>query len=422
VIGPFASAQRKMNQHASNWLELAEKVHHYRRDVLAADELTALRRERERLRELVKSKAPASDLKLGIESLEAVLQSTGGTFYPKSTTVEYVEFFLVAAIVILGIRAFFFQPFKIPTNSMWPSYNGMTGQVYHRVEDEPGAIAKGFRFLTQLAVTHRVDAPISGEVRVPIVRSFSDQRDEARDFLKPPTMIKGRKWLIFPTQKRVYEIYVDQTPIKITVPGDFDLEKVLRDAYYGGADQFPVPADFPMGGRVLLGTGKKVSAGDRVLSFDIITGDQLFVDRVSYHFSKPEVGDGFVFRTDNIPRLHQMMSGPNEQYYIKRLVGTPGDTLEIKEPVLYRNGKPIEGAPAFASNAETEGDFPGYRSLVLLDEGKKFEVPPHEYMAIGDNSASSLDGRYWGTIPEKDVIGKPMFIYYPFNDHWGPAP
>ena len=411
-----------MRQHATNWLELADKVEHYRRDVLSASDLAELRREKEGLRRLVKDQATASDLKLGIESLEGVLQTTGATFYPKSTLVEYVEFFLVAAIVILGIRAFFFQPFKIPTNSMWPSYNGMTGQVFPTVEEEPGGAAKALRFLTQLAVSHRIDAPIAGEVRVPIIRSYSDQRDEVRDFLKPPTMIKGRKWLIFPTQKRVYEIYVDQTPIQVTVPGDFDLEKVLLDAFYGGADKFPIPDDFRMGGRVLLGTGKKVQPGDRVLSFDIITGDQLFVDRISYHFSKPSVGDGFVFRTDNISKLHQMMSGPNEQYYIKRLIGTPGDRLEIRQPVLYRNGEPIEGAPAFESNATVEGNYPGYRALGLLDEGKVFEVPSHEYMAIGDNSASSLDGRYWGTVPEKDVVGRPLFIYYPFNSHWGPAP
>jgi signal peptidase I len=108
-----------MRQHANNWLELADRVEHFRRDILPADELNELRHEKEGLRALVAEKAEAGDLKLSIENLEGVLRKTGGTFYPKSTTIEYIEFFLVAAIVILGIRAFFFQPFKIPTNSMW---------------------------------------------------------------------------------------------------------------------------------------------------------------------------------------------------------------------------------------------------------------------------------------------------------------
>ena len=422
MIGPFASAQRKMRQHANNWLELADKVEHFRRDILPADELNELRREKKGLRALVAEKAEAGDLKLSIENLEGVLRKTGGTFYPKSTTIEYIEFFLVAAIVILGIRAFFFQPFKIPTNSMWPSYNGMIGEVFVEPDDEPGTAAKGLRFLTQLAISHRIDAPISGEVRIPVIRSYSSQQGGIRDYLKPPKTKKGRKWFVIPTQLREYEIYVDNRPIPITVPGDFDLEKVILDAFFDGAEKFPMPANFPAGKGVLLPTGKSVSKGDRVLSFDINTGDQLFVDRLSYHFVKPSVGDGFVFRTDNIPELHRQMSGPKEQYYIKRLIGTPGDVLEIQQPVLLRNGEPIEGADAFASNAALEGNFPGYRNLGILDVGKQFTVPTDEYLAIGDNSASSLDGRYWGTVPAKDVVGRPLFIYYPFNSHWGPAP
>lgn len=411
-----------MRQHATNWLELADKVEHFRRDLLSPQELTELKREKEGLRTLVSDKAVASELKLGIENLESVLRKTGGTFYPKNSMIEYIEFFLVAAIVILGIRAFFFQPFKIPTNSMWPSYNGMIGQVFVEPEDEPNMVASGFRFLTQLAVTHRIDAPVAGEVRVPVIRAYSSQQNSVRDYLKPPKTIKGRKWLIFPTQLRVYEIYIDNKPVEITVPGDFDLEKVVLDAFYDGAENFPVPDDFPTGKGVLLGTGKRVEMGERVLAFDVLTGDQLFVDRLSYHFVKPSVGDGFVFRTDHIPELHRMMSGPKEQYYIKRLIGTPGDELEIKEPALLRNGQPITGADAFASNANREGEFPGYRNLGILDAGETFTVPADRYLAIGDNSASSLDGRYWGTIPAKDVVGRPLFIYYPFNDHWGPAP
>jgi signal peptidase I len=50
------------------------------------------------------------------------------------------------------------------------------------------------------------------------------------------------------------------------------------------------------------------------------------------------------------------------------------------------------------------------------------DVPANEYAAFGDNSASSLDSRYWGTIPAKDVVGRPLFIYYPFTRRWGPAP
>ena len=86
-------------------------------------------------------------LKLGVESLEETLRRLGGMHYPKSSIVENVEFFLVAAIVILGFRAYFIQPFKIPTNSMWPSYYGMTGEVFAKPDDAPGYAARAFRLL-----------------------------------------------------------------------------------------------------------------------------------------------------------------------------------------------------------------------------------------------------------------------------------
>ena len=238
----------------------------------------------------------------------------------------------------------------------------------------------------------------------------------------PYETVSGRKWFVIPTQLRLYRIYVNDEPVELRVPGDFDLDKVILDAFYDGAETFPLSANFPIGQAVLLGTGKKVKRGDRMLAFDVLTGDQLFVDRISYHFTKPSIGDGFVFRTKNLTELHPMMRGPKDQYYIKRLVGAPGDVLEIKEPVLWRNGKPIEGSNAFEGNAERLGNFPGYRHEGYLRPGAKVTVPEHRYMAFGDNSASSLDGRYWGAIPDKDVVGKPLFIYYPFTKRWGPAP
>ena len=49
------------------------------------------------------------------------------------------------------------------------------------------------------------------------------------------------------------------------------------------------------------------------------------------------------------------------------------------------------------------------------------EIPKDKYYALGDNSYNSQDGRYWGFVPAKDVVGRPIFVYYPFSRHWGPA-
>ena len=110
---------------------------------------------------------------------------------------------------------------------------------------------------------------------------------------------------------------------------------------------------------------KKITKGEFPLAFDVLLGDALFVDRFSYNFFKPSLGDPIVFRTGSIDRFNQQVnlstfsSIGEDKYYIKRLVGQPGDTLEMRVPeeiftngtdlskgvpgVLYRNNSPIDG-------------------------------------------------------------------------------
>ncbi|MCX6937121.1 MAG: signal peptidase I [Verrucomicrobia bacterium] len=428
MFGLFASQLRKTRSLANDWLELAQKVVNYRRDVLSAADLAALGTASGQVRQLLRERADTAKLKLGIDALELVLRRTGGPHYPKSSLVENVEFFLVAAIVILGLRSFYVQPFKIPTNSMWPSYYGMTGQIYASKAEEPSALGKVMGFLAVGASPRRVDAPESGEVLLPL-------GGNGRGLISF-TEVAGRSWLVLPARQREYRIFVGNRAALVRVPLDFDMDWVLRDTFFPG-DKRPLGEIMNaerLAGRLaeasiataagpqrayFLRTGKMVKAGERVLSFDILTGDQLFVDRMSYHFVRPKVGDGFVFRTGNIPDLARM---GGDQYYIKRLVGLPGDTLRIADFTLYRNGAPITGAPAFDKNAHQAERYVGYRNEGAFRRGAEVTIGEHQYMAMGDNSANSLDGRYWGTVPAKDTVGRPLFIYYPFTKRWGPAP
>lgn len=424
-----------MRENAANWLELADKVYHYRRDVLTETQVGELQSRTAELKALVKEKAGAEKVKLGIERLEEVMQRTGGSIYPKTALVENIEFFLVAAIVILGIRTYFVQPFKIPTNSMWPTYNGMTPEVYRTKEEEPNAAAVAARTVLFGAWPHRLDAPADGEIMIPI-------DGLARRSIVGAEPARGRTWLVIPTDVREYSIVVGNSVVKTKLPLDFDFDWAVYDAFFSTGPEDTYSGEKlsraisqkiaarqveyrVIGGQQVrcIRTGKFVKAGDRVMAFDEMTGDQLFVDRMSYHFMQPKVGQGFVFRTDHIdsPFMRGADGGPLEQYYIKRLVGGPGDTLEIQEPVLLRNGQPITGSVAFASNADRSGNYSGYKSFGELEAGRKLTIPKGNYFAMGDNSANSQDSRYWGTIPAKDVVGRPLFIYYPFNRHWGPA-
>ena len=424
MFGFLKSPDRKMRENAANWLEIADKVWHYRRDVLGAAELAELEARTASLRAEVNARAGAEKLQLGIEHLEENLRRTGGTIYPKTTIGDNVEFFLVAALVILGLRTYVVQPFKIPTNSMWPTYNGMTPEAFTRKENEPGLLAQAARFVIFGAQPVRVDAPASGEVLIPVAGVAGGR------LTLPYREVAGRTWLVLPATLKEYTLVVGERSVTVRVPQDFDFEWAVRDCFFpnerpshepGGVDLARVLAGQAGSepGRVrFLRTGRNVKAGERVMAFDILTGDQLFVDRMSYHFIPPAVGSGFVFRTGNIEGLARSYG---DQYYIKRLVGIPGDTLELKGFELHRNGQPITGADVFVGNARQEGNHVGYRYEGLLRAGTRVKVGPGEYFALGDNSANSLDGRYWGTVPARDVVGRPILVYFPFTRHWGPA-
>jgi signal peptidase I len=236
----------------------------------------------------------------------------------------------------------------------------------------------------------------------------------------------AKSWLIFPAVNREYIFMVNDTQVRLRVPEDFNFDWAFREATGLTLDKLAAMAEQSNRGSSgvrWVALPKPAEAGKAFLSFDILTGDQLFVDRISYHFMRPSVGQGFVFRTDHIDSINMRDRDGRqiEQYYIKRLVGTPGDKLEVKEPMLYRNGNPITGADAFAKNGKRADKYPGYVALGLLAPNETVTVPPKGYFAMGDNSPDSMDSRYWGFVPAKDVVGRPLFVYFPFTRHWGPA-
>jgi len=403
---------------AQNWLEVADKVFHYRRDELKDSELAELNLRRQDLRQRVKQKADASQIKLGIEALETVLHKVGGHVYPKTALADNVEFFLAAAIIIIGIRTFFVQPFKIPTNSMWPSYFGMKSACYSVPANAPGWAEQAFRLLQLGATRHTAVAPASGELEIPF-RGTQDGQ-----LVVEYRRTQGRKWLVIPAEVREYTFFVGGEPVSFQVPADFsEVDSMVAECLLPKSpDLRPYRDEYRATGHARIKTGRHFEKGETVFSFDVLTGDQLFVDRFSYHFFDPQVGEGFVFRTRNIELLGQ------DQYYIKRLVGVPGDVMEIRPPVLLRNGSPITGAEAFDLNAKRVGLYKGYGNgvknppwLGLLGKGETLKVPESSFLALGDNSYNSLDGRFWGYVPAKDAMGRPLFIYYPFTKRWGPA-
>jgi signal peptidase I len=70
---------------------------------------------------------------------------------------------------------------------------------------------------------------------------------------------------------------------------------------------------------------------------------------------------------------------------------------------------------------EAKPPYHGYtaQGSYIADPTKPFTVPQHSYFAMGDNSAHSSDSRYWGPVPEPNLVGRGLFVYWPFTWHWG---
>jgi len=321
------------------------------------------------------------------------------------------------------VRAFFLQPFIIPTNSMYPTYSGMYHQIYD--EEEPSLLAQPLRFLFLGARNREVVAEGSGNAVLP----FRIGRDDDGNLTGAAAydVVPARKWLVVPTKNKRYPILVDGEPSYFEVPLEFNADAVLLDRFYPEANDWrEVFARERATGRLRIRSGERAllmlpgqyEAGEEILNFDILSGDALFVDRFTYHFFPPDTGDPIVFRTGGIPDL-------SDKYYIKRLGGTGGQTLAIDEPVLFIDGEPADQSEAMIKNNEQidgyQGYVSGWRGMNYLDPGTAYEIPQNHFFALGDNSRNSQDSRFFGAFDEKRVIGRALFIYYPFTKRWGPA-
>jgi signal peptidase I len=168
-----------------------------------------------------------------------------------------------------------------------------------------------------------------------------------------------------------------------------------------------------------LSPGRICHRGEVIARGAIDTGDQVFVDKCSYNFVKPHRGTVFVFRTNHIPGIREDPEA-GSPFYIKRLAGVPGDQLRIDPPFLYVNGKKAEGY-GFERVMSAKPPYRGYArgQEYLSQPDRSFTVPKDGYFALGDNSYNSYDSRYWGVVPVENLVGRGLFVYWPFRPHWG---
>jgi len=177
----------------------------------------------------------------------------------------------------------------------------------------------------------------------------------------------------------------------------------------------------------------------------LLVGDYLFVSKFSYGYSRysfpfsPPLFSGRILQQDvdrgDVAVFKLPRDGSTD--YIKRIVGLPGDRIQMKKGILYINDQPVErkriedfepgvrglGGPPVAQYIETLPNGRSYRTLKVgedssLDDTPLFNVPPGHYFAMGDNRDNSLDSRAAGGvgfIPAENLIGRAEFLFFSVN-------
>lgn len=123
--------------------------------------------------------------------------------------------------------------------------------------------------------------------------------------------------------------------------------------------------------------------------------ERIFINKFVYRFGISDIGRG-----DTVVFLYP---GDTSKSYIKRVIGIPGDTIEIENGTVIVNGKPLS-EPYVA---------PDYRDQIGYSEQT---VPADKYFVLGDHRSSSNDSRSWGWVPRQNIYGKAVFVYWPLED------
>ncbi len=388
---------RKYVKHGQILIRHAEKLLRYRRDVLSESTMGDFRLQIEALRQSLKDRDEPR-AKEETDRLHDLY--TKHLPAPKDASWrENVEVILVAVVVAVGIRSYFLQPFKIPTGSMQPTLNGIIG--------------------------HRAFVPNEAEITVDQKPQYEKRAD-------------GWYWKNYPADgskpnilQQVVEYFVlGRNYINVVAAQDDVIEQINLKKYafffafseiIGQNQRYLVyapPDTLKQDFKVF--PGSRYKRGEVIARGAIDTGDQVFVDKFSYNFVRPHRGNVFVFRTDDIPDILPDPITGEHSFYIKRLAGVPGDTLRIDPPLLFVNGQVPDGF-GFRRVMAAKAPYHGYTQgrEYLSDSTKTFTVPAHSYFAMGDNSAHSSDSRYWGPVPEPNLVGRGLFVYWPFSWHWG---
>ena len=335
------------------YIKEAEKRVSYNRDRWAPETVATFEQEIGRLTDALKSRDNDA-----VKASEQALDKLCGQHCPlgpNAGIAENVEVVLVAISVALGIRTYFLQPFTIPTSSMFPTLNGITGRA--TADEPPNLLIRAYQTAAYGRTWHNVVAEADemvtnvGDAVRPGLRKFFT-------YTRVDTNAGNTYWIA-------------------------ETERPVRDTFK-------------------IHPGRTYKKGEPIARGYTDTGDHVFVDKFSYHFRKPTRGEVFVFTTQNIEAMGNLGPPPRKpsQFYIKRLAGVPGDELRIAAPELFHNGHRAEEAGFVrvmkGSDENPWEEYRGYSYTIgerflphsLRTADSKFRVPDQRYFALGDKATT----------------------------------
>jgi len=124
---------------------------------------------------------------------------------------------------------------------------------------------------------------------------------------------------------------------------------------------------------------------------NFLDGDYLIIDEISYRFESPQRGEVVIFRYPLEP----------SQFFIKRVIGLPGENVEVRDGKVYINGGELNESK-YLQGIETVGNI-------------EVKLSENEYFVLGDNRNASSDSRKWGEVDKKLIIGRAWLRAWPFN-------
>ena len=364
------------------------KILNAQRDILSPQAIDAIHKSVGELERALREKQAKAGLLERMTQLEKVANQWLKP-YPHAGMRENVEVILVAVAVALAIRTFFLQPFKIPTGSMQPTLYGITHENHRN--DPNFTIPTGWEKF--------VDSWFRG---VSYFHEIAEADGELQEVEAPKTVVPFVKKQRFLVGGRWHTLWFSA-----------DVDVLERAGLKMRGSGEPVPHSFRQ--------------GEDIIKLKVVTGDHLFVDRLTYNFRRPTRGEIVVFETRGIKHPNV----PEDQFYIKRLVGLGGEQIHIGEDQhLVINGQRLDASTpgfeniySFDPHAGENAYFGHVPTELFADPSREYAVGKNGYLVMGDNTRSSLDSRYWGEVANQNVIGKGFFVYWPFltNQRSGPG-